>query len=109
MEVGRDNEAMTALLVSYDVLQSWAPLALDPVPAPEDVQAGPMHALVVLSIIAACVLLVLSMRRHLRRIQIPMDGEDLGDEADRTASRETHVDPDLEVSAGLDGDARRRS
>lgn len=45
--------------------------ALDETPAPEDTKAGWVALLLFLALAGATVLLWLSMRRHLARIQVP--------------------------------------
>jgi hypothetical protein len=53
----------------------------DGVPDDSQVTPGPMMAVVVLSIMAATVLLWLSLRKQLGRIQVPPEGTDLETES----------------------------
>jgi protein-S-isoprenylcysteine O-methyltransferase Ste14 len=51
------------------------PSLADPVPEPEDVQPGWIALVTVLSLCAASLFLWFSMRKQLRRIQVPREGE----------------------------------
>ena len=66
-------------------LISWA---TDPVPEPEDVRPGWIALVTVAALCAASLLLWFSMRKQLRRIQVPREGEDpdTAADADATAS-----------------------
>ena len=59
--------------------------AADPVPAPEDVKPGWIALITVVSLCAASVFLWFSMRKQLRRIQVPREDEEPGTEAPETA------------------------
>lgn len=63
-----------------DALSAPAAVArlLDDVPAPEDVTPGWIYALVVIGLFVVTVLLWLSMRKQLKRIDVDQDS---GDEA----------------------------
>jgi protein-S-isoprenylcysteine O-methyltransferase Ste14 len=50
--------------------------AADPVPAPEDVRPGWIALITVVSLCAASLFLWFSMRKQLRRIQVPREGEE---------------------------------
>jgi hypothetical protein len=68
---------MTALSSwSLDLLLGLLPWAADPVPQPEDVKPGWIAFVVVMSLVAASVLLWFSMRKQLGRIRVPHAGAD---------------------------------
>lgn len=70
---------------SHDLLLGLLPFAADPVPEPEDVKPGWIAFVVVMALVAASILLWLSMRKQLGRIRVPREGgeadtaEDAGD------------------------------
>ncbi len=55
--------------------------AADPVPAPEDVKPGWIALITVAALCAASLLLWFSMRKQLRRIQVPRDEVPAEDQA----------------------------
>jgi hypothetical protein len=55
--------------------------AADPVPAPEDVRPGWIALITVVSLCAASLFLWFSMRKQLRRIQVPREGEETAPES----------------------------
>ena len=59
-------------------------LATDPVPDAKDVRPGWIALVTVVSLCAASVLLWFSMRKQIRRIQVPREDEQPADPADRT-------------------------
>ena len=59
--------------MSIAYLLTFLPLALDPVPEPEDVRPGWIAFIVVFSLIGVSVLLWFSMRKQIRKIQVPKD------------------------------------
>ena len=56
-------------------------LATDPVPDPQDVRPGWIALVTVASLCAASLLLWFSMRKQLRRIQVPREDEETGPDA----------------------------
>ena len=64
--------------------------AADPVPAPEDVRPGWIALVTVVLLCAASVFLWFSMRKQLRRIQVPHEGEGEPAASDEDASRHEH-------------------
>ena len=75
------------------VVSSLQGLAADPVPAPEDVRPGWIALVTVVLLCAASLFLWFSMRKQLRRIQVPREGEE----------------PQAEGPAGADGQVRTSS
>ena len=67
--------------------------AADPVPAAEDVKPGWIALITVVSLCLASLFLWFSMRKQLRRIQVPREGEETAPEgtqdADSAAETET--------------------
>ena len=66
---------MSSVWLAVHTLHAWA---ADPVPAPEDVRPGWIALITVLLLCSASVLLWFSMRKQLRRIQVPREGEETG-------------------------------
>ena len=59
-------------------------LATDPVPDAKDVRPGWIALVTVASLCAASLLLWFSMRKQIRRIQVPREDEQAADPADQT-------------------------
>lgn len=59
---------------SHNLLLVVLPFAADPVPEPEDVKPGWIAFVVVMALVAASILLWLSMRKQLGRIRVPREG-----------------------------------
>jgi hypothetical protein len=75
-------------------LTTWATTILlivwsaDPVPEESEVKPGPMMLIVIVGLVAASVLLWLSMRKQLRKIRMPEDDDRVGDvDDDRPGDR----------------------
>ena len=65
----------TALLSGLATsLVAWA---TDPVPDPADVKPGWIALITVLALCAASLLLWFSMRKQIKRIQVPRDGDEI--------------------------------
>ena len=78
------------------VALSLVSLAADPVPEPEDVRPGWIALVTVLLLCGASLLLWFSMRKQLRRIQVPREGEDAAPTTQPTTQPPTQPTPDDE-------------